>query len=457
MKVAPITKNESERLQALYRYHIMDTDFEKEFDELIQLASHICETPISLMSMVAEEKQWFKAKVGMEARETPREVAFCAHAIHDEDLFIINDATQDDRFHDNPLVTGKLDIQFYAGMPLTTPDGFNLGTLCVMDKKPRNLNEQQKQALKTLASQVIAQLELRVKVKMLDQEKESIARKNKAITDSIRYAQRIQSAMQPPQAFMDNFFEGLFVLNQPKDIIGGDFYWMTEADHKKVIVVADCTGHGVPGAMMSMLGNSLLRDIVDKKQITDPEKILSELDIEITNTLHQTSGGNRDGMDMSVLTVDSLQNTITFGGANHKMIYIQNGETFIISGDRRGIGGNQARNQETGRLTFTSYTLDISEDATPTFYLFTDGFRDQFGGKENRKFSLSRLATLLNKHHQKPFEEQHQILTDTIKSWRVEAQELQTDDILLLGFRPKSTPSQQQNTAVNQQVMTSNA
>ncbi|OJJ17439.1 hypothetical protein BKI52_26570 [marine bacterium AO1-C] len=447
MKVAPITKNESERLQALYRYQIMDTEFEKEFDDLIQLASHICDAPISLMSLVAEDRQWFKAKVGMDVRETPREVAFCAHAIHKNDLFVVKDAALDERFHDNPLVTGDDKVRFYAGIPLTTPDGFNLGTLCVMDKKPRELNEQQKNAIKTIGAQVIAQMELKMKIQLLDQEKELITQKNKAITDSIRYAQHIQQAMQPPQHFVDGFFNDFFLINKPRDIIGGDFYWMTEVGHKKIVIVADCTGHGVPGAMMSMLGNTLLRDIVDKEQETNPEKILFQLDTEIAKVLNQQLGENRDGMDMSVVVIDPQQETLNFAGANHKMIYIQNGETFIISGDRFGIGGNQRRKTQT--VAFSNYTVDISGEETPAFYLFTDGFRDQFGGQENKKFSLSRLASLLGDICQKSCGEQHQILSNTLKSWMSEAQETQTDDILLLGFRPKVQMSQDKTLVTN--------
>lgn len=159
--IAPLPTNETKRLEALRRYRILDTPAEQAFDDFAFLASTICQTPIALMTLVDTDRQWFKARLGLDATATPREQAFCAHTILGTGVMIVEDATRDDRFANNPLVTADPHIRFYAGAPLIDGEGNGLGSLCVMDRQPRPLSPEQSKALQALARQVISQLELR--------------------------------------------------------------------------------------------------------------------------------------------------------------------------------------------------------------------------------------------------------------------------------------------------------
>lgn len=176
--------SEHDRLKTLDRYRVMDTPAEADFDDIVRVAAQICGVPMALISLVDSERQWFKAALGLEAKQTPREIAFCAHAIQQEDVFTVEDATRDSRFQNNPLVTGNPSLRFYAGAQLQTPDGFPLGTLCVLDTEPRILTEDQAFALKALARQVIIQLELR---RALADQKAADARQRLILESAIDY------------------------------------------------------------------------------------------------------------------------------------------------------------------------------------------------------------------------------------------------------------------------------
>jgi len=167
--IAPVPQDEKKRLKVLWQYDVLDTVPEEVFDDLTELAAYICEAPIALISLVDEDRQWFKSKVGISLNETSRDISFCAHAILNEGLFVVPDASRDERFKHNSLVTGETQIRFYAGAPLIAPDGHALGTLCVLDKKPRALRPEQEQALRVLAHLVMTELELRRHSRELNQ------------------------------------------------------------------------------------------------------------------------------------------------------------------------------------------------------------------------------------------------------------------------------------------------
>lgn len=173
----PVPENEAARIEALRQYEILDTDPEESFNDLTRLAAYICHTPIALITLVDENRQWFKAEVGLGVKETTRDVSFCAHAILQDGPCIVRDALDDERFRSNPLVTSSPYIRFYAGAPLMSPEGFKIGTLCVIDRVPRELTPQQIAALRILGNQVITQLDLRREINSLQRALERHGRK----------------------------------------------------------------------------------------------------------------------------------------------------------------------------------------------------------------------------------------------------------------------------------------
>ncbi len=257
---------------------------------------------------------------------------------------------------------------------------------------------------------------------------EQISQQRKDILDDIKYSKRIQSAILPNQELMDTLFPAHFILNMPRNIVSGDFYWVGEMSGKKIIAVADCTGHGISGAFMTMAGTAFLNEIIDKNVDQEPNEILDKLRSEVIKLLKQKGeeGEASDGMDISLAIIDNEYNSLKFSGANNPIYYIKNDELEIIKGDRMPIGIHLNFNNP-----FTNHTIDCEKD--DTFYLFSDGYADQFGGPRGKKFRYKQFQDLLLSIYRKPMGEQKSILEETILNWKGE--ESQVDDILILGFK----------------------
>ncbi len=252
-----------------------------------------------------------------------------------------------------------------------------------------------------------------------------IEEKNKNITSSINYAKRIQEAMLPMVDSIKNSLKNSFILFKPRDIVSGDFYWFAEKEGKTIITAVDCTGHGVPGAFMSMIGSEILTTIVNKK-IYDAGEILSLKNLYVRKALKQDATDNQDGMDMALCVIDKEKKQVFFSGAKNPLVYIQNGELLQIKGDKQSIGGYQFL-----KNGFKKHIISYAEHET-LFYIFSDGFQDQFGGPKQRKFMIKRLKKMLLDNHKKPMNVQKNILNNAVEEWMVSTE--QTDDILLIGF-----------------------
>ena len=284
----------------------------------------------------------------------------------------------------------------------------------VRERKLRRENRILEEKVKQRTALVVAQ-------------KEELAQKNKDITDSIEYAKRIQVAILPPAIP----FRDTFVLFKPKAIVSGDFYWLVEKNDKEFIAAVDCTGHGVPGAFMSIIGHNMLNKIVKEYGISKPSEILHHLDKEVNNTLqHSTEEKNivKDGMDMTLVCYDRKEKVLEFSGAYNPIYIIRNGELTEIKGDRFTIGRSVTDVQD---KIFTNHNIRIKDG--DTIYLFSDGYADQFGGIARKKFKSAPMKELFLKIQNKKMEEQKSILDNTIETWRGDIEQI--DDILIIGRR----------------------
>ena len=260
---------------------------------------------------------------------------------------------------------------------------------------------------------------------------QEIEEHNKNVQDSINYAKLIQEAMLPEKHILTGSFAHSFVIYKPKDIVSGDFYWFSERDDKLLLAVADCTGHGVPGALMSMVGNGLLNEIVNVKGVTQPNLILYKLNEGLRKALKQDAKENQqgDGMDIALCVIDKKNHSIQFSGANRHLLYFRKMEYDLIKGNKHGIGGLHTESMH----EFTNHTIPYQEG--DIIYMYTDGYADQFGGKKVKRMMTRNLIKLLKHTLSFGIAEQEQLLIKWLENWQ--GKQEQTDDILLLGVQLK--------------------
>lgn len=276
--------------------------------------------------------------------------------------------------------------------------------------------------------------EVRAQAEVLAATNKELDSKNQAITASINYAQRIQSAMLPLAEDFRKYFQDHFILFRPRDIVSGDFYWLEQKEGKIIVAAIDCTGHGVPGAFMSLISEAKLNEVINLQHVIQADEILNTLNKQVKVFLQQDETNNRDGMDMAICIIDKQAQVMEYAGAGNPLIYIQNDDAGMpqlhyIKADIFPIGGF---NKNTS-YTFKRHLIDIS--VPTTFYIFSDGYQDQFGGVERRKFMTKRFRELLFEIHTQPMHEQKAILNSNLEAWMQEGNSSQVDDILVMGFR----------------------
>ncbi len=261
---------------------------------------------------------------------------------------------------------------------------------------------------------------------------EAINKQNTEIMDSISYAQRIQTAMMPPEGYFNELLDEAFILYKPRDIVSGDFFWIRQVNQYIVLAAADCTGHGVPGAFMSLLGISFLNEIVQRREITEASEILNELRSQIKHSLrqHGQPDESKDGIDMALCAIDQKNRTMQYAGAFNPLYLIREGETqaelIEFKADRMPLGYHLGKDR-----AFSNHEIKL--EIGDTFYIFSDGFIDQKGGPNQKKYMSKKFKNLLLEIHELPLFEQKNILEKTLSEYM--GDQSQIDDILVVGVR----------------------
>ena len=420
------------------RWKILIVDDEQDIHSVIKL---------SLDNFIFENRkiQFFDAFSGEQAREILTSNNDIALVLLDVVMETDHAGLEFVKFIRNELKNQFIRIVLWTGQPGQAPKKEVVMTYEINDYKVKtDLTDDTifTSVLSSLRSynsmMIIEGFRQSLEEKVKERTKTIEAQKNK-ITDSINYARKIQDSILPSDKAVKTLFPESFVLYQPKDIVSGDFYWVScpptdvegNANEKFFIAAADCTGHGVPGAFMSMIGKTILSEIVNGKKIFNPCDILQELNRNIIESLNQDSDKEdiqSDGMDLTICQVDYKRKMVTIGCANH-VVYVVSGDRIdVIEGDIFSIGGLFTILQ---KPKFSNHEIPIDRDMS--IYLFSDGYQDQFGGERNQKFMLTKFKELLFSLRNLPMEEQKKALYEEHLKWKGDFRQI--DDILVIGIK----------------------
>lgn len=445
---APKPPQEEGRLAILHEYEILDTDPEIGFDDLTQLAASICEVPISAITLIDADRQWFKSRIGMEAPETPLEYSFCAYAILQPDMLVVEDASQDETFANNPAVTQKNGIDFYAGVPLRTPEGFALGTICVADHVPRQLRPEQYQALESLSRQVQTQLELRRKLRDLrrtsaerDRAQVESAAKSAEIERDLEFARQFQQALLPnnfhypripasPVAPMRLHFHHVYL---PATSLGGDFFdVMKLSEHRAGVFIVDVMGHGARSALVTAIIRTLFHELAP--QLADPGEVLNRLNARFCRIVQESQ--QFLFASACYLIFDAERSLVTYASAGHpapvhasqKRAQVTTLDNCYATGPVLGLSNES---------TYASCTKVLDEG--DLFLLFTDGLVEA-PDAVGEEYGEARLYELMRQNLGVDASHLTQLVVDSLDNWRGTTP--LPDDLCLVAvqIKPDSSP-----------------
>jgi serine phosphatase RsbU (regulator of sigma subunit) len=408
--------DEAARIEELYGYRLIDTEFGPQYQEIVKTAAAICETPISAITLLDQDFQWLKAEVGIDALSTPRDQAICNFTIAGDDIYELQDTHTELGLEGNPLVYGERNFRFYAGVPLTTPQGYNLGALCVIDNVQRKLTDVQKSTLKLLAKQVTTLFELQRQSEKLAQHAEFI--------ESFEFARRMQQSSLPDLTKVSGF-ENSFVLYQPQKLVGGNFYWAYHGNLANALAIGATQAHGMPGALVANMTEAMLEGMVRPEDVPTPDIMLRRLARQWEGRAQQRSFLQNERVSLGILMYDTLRQQGSYSGANQDLFIVDNGMAERILGEQEAIGTPTDPD-----FTFTRTFIDLKKSVT--LYMASPGFCQQ-PSPDGEPFGKERMLRLFESIANLTMPEQQLAVADMFNTWRGTAP--QNHDVCLIGFR----------------------